>query len=107
MLLKSQGRQTFLTTCLYKTERFKLNLWQRYGSVLAIVPDKALWFAVLMHTLPQWLNTLLWVSLLVLYRLVLVLVVPVIRLTEHHTPAMLSKKQVEQWTKERYQPDHC
>jgi len=41
MLPKAQRRQTFLAMCLYKTERFTLNFWQRYGSMLAIEPDKA------------------------------------------------------------------
>jgi hypothetical protein len=49
----------------------------------------------------------LWIPLLVLPRLVLVLelVVSVTWLAEHHTPAALPKKQVQEYTKERYQPD--
>jgi len=41
MVPKSQERQTFLTTFLYKAEHFTLNLWQTYDAMLAIVPDKA------------------------------------------------------------------
>ena len=40
IVLKSQ-EQTFLTSCLHKAEQLTLNLLQRYGSILAIVPDKA------------------------------------------------------------------
>jgi hypothetical protein len=41
MLPKSKKRQTILTTYLYKAKQFTLNLRQRYGSMPAIVPDKA------------------------------------------------------------------
>jgi len=47
------------------------------------------------------------VPVLVLPSLVLVLVIPVTWLAEHHTSAALPKKQVKECTKERYQPDRC
>jgi hypothetical protein len=62
--------------------------------------------AVAMAALSFYYFGRLWISLLVLHRLVLVLVIPVAWLAEHETSAMLPKKQVKQWAKERYQPDY-
>ena len=41
MVPKSQKWQTFPTMPLWKTQLFTLNCGQKYGSMLAIVPDKA------------------------------------------------------------------